>query len=121
MSGEDPRLETIQHRRALLKSRITEIGAEVDSYKARGAAALGGAVFALLMAAGAAYDIVAKKSSLWRTVGLSREGLHWLAGLFAIAGVAMLVIGVARTRRRDLARDAKLAELEEEMADLSDK
>ena len=120
MSGDDTRIQDLRRRGSLLKSQIEEIGAQVDSRKARTAAALGGSVFLLLMAAGAAYDIVNKKSSVWGAVGISREELHWLAGLFAAVGLLLLCVGVARTRRRDPSRDAKLAELELEMAELDD-
>ena len=121
MSGADPRAEDDQDRRSSLESRIKELGAEADSYKAGSAAAFGGAVFLLLIAAGAAYDIVTRKSPLWRAAGLSRGGLHWLAGVFAVAGAALLGIGIFRTRRRNPARDETLAKLEDELADLDEK
>ena len=120
MSAEQPESESIQDRRSSLKSQIRELGAEVDSYKTRTAAALGGGVFALLIAAGAVYDILSNKSSLWRTVGLSREELHWLAGLLTLAGAILLVIGIVRFRRQDRARGARLAALEEELAELGE-
>ena len=121
MSGADLRAEDDQDRRSSLESRIKELGAEADSYKAGSAAAFGGAVFLLLIAAGAAYDIITRKASLWRAVGVSREGLHWLAGLFVVAGAALLGLGIVRTRRGDPARDETLARLEEELANLREK
>ncbi|PYP87178.1 MAG: hypothetical protein DMF61_11075 [Blastocatellia bacterium AA13] len=118
MNGEDSQPITVETRRSVLKSQIRDLAAQVDSYKARTAAALGASVFILLIGAGAVYDILSGKSSLWSAVGLSRQGLSLLAGFCAIAGASLLMIGILRVRRRDRLKEAHLAALEEELADL---
>lgn len=120
MSGEDSQPATVQTRQSALKVQIQDLAAEIDSYKSRTAAALGASAFLLLIGGGALYDILGGKSSLWSAVGISREQLRWLAGLAIVAGALLLLMGIVRVRRRDRAREERLAALEEEYADLGD-
>ena len=115
--SEEPS-ESVQERRRELKSRIEELGGRVDSYKARTAAAMGAGVFILLIAGGAVYDHFTKNRSVWGTLGVSRDGLSWVAGGLVLAGASLLAIGVFRGRRRDTVPNSKLAELENELAEL---
>ena len=101
-----------------MKSRIEELGGRVDSYKARTAAAMGAGVFILLIAGGAVYDNFTKNRSVWGTLGVSRDGLSWVAGGLVLAGAGLLAMGALRARRRDTINNSKLAEFEKELAEL---
>src|SRR5262245_57867454 len=84
-----------------LRSDIRDLGYEIDSRKAAIAAAMGGGVFLLLLAAGAFYDLVSGNTSIWNIVGASRNVIWLVAGLLAAAGAGLLALGVVRHRLRD--------------------
>jgi hypothetical protein len=104
-----------------LRSVILDLGQEIDSYKAVTAAALGGGVFLGLLGAGAIYDIVSGNASVWGAVGITGSQLKSIATL--LSGLSLFLLGLAAVRilRRDRSRDARLARLEEEMADLRER
>ena len=120
MSRGDSEKKPAEDRRSHLKSQIRELGAHVDSNKARTAAHLGGGVFLLLLAAVTIHDLVRGKTSIWQTVGVSREVLHWLGGLLAIGGLVLLLIGIAGRRGADRVRQSRLAALEDELSELEE-
>lgn len=113
------RFDTDNKRVMALRSSISELGEQLDSYKSATAGALGGAAFLLLLAACGAYDLAAGKSGIWLAVGLSGESVRWLTGLLAAAGVLLLGLGLFRQVGRDRSRESRLAEMEEELAVLS--
>jgi len=117
-SGVQP--DSIDRRVRDLQSRIRDVGDEVDAYKAGTAAAMGGAVFCLLLAAGGLYDILTGKASLWTAVGLSREAFDWLVAVLGALSVALFITARIRERRRDLQRETRLAGIELELSDLQD-
>jgi hypothetical protein len=108
----------VDRRLSELRDRISDEGQQLDSYRAKTAAALGGGVFLLLLAIGACYEIISGTSSIWTAIGLTRGGFYVVAGGLVVASLALLVLAWARERRRDLAREARLDKLEQEFADL---
>ncbi len=101
-----------------MRSRISDLGYQVDSYKTKTAAALGGGVFLLLLAAGAAYDLVAGKVGMWLTLGATRETLVWITSGLGAGATILLVFGFRRVRRSEISTKARLEQMEQEYADL---
>jgi hypothetical protein len=104
----------------ILRSSISDLGHQIDSYKTKSAAAAGAGVFLLLLSALAAYDLSTGKSEVWRVQGLSREILVGTAIAFGIGAITLLIYAVARMRRRDHSLDAKLDLMEQEYAELNE-
>lgn len=111
-------MESINARVNDLRSAIGDLGQEIDRYNAGTAAALGGGVFSFLLAAGAGYDIIKGNSTLWFSFGISREMFYLIAAVLALLSVALLALAFYRERARDRSRDARLVELERELAEL---
>jgi membrane protein implicated in regulation of membrane protease activity len=110
--------QLIRERAAQLEARIRELGSEVDDYRAKTAAALGGGVFLLLLAAGAAYDLIAGNAFVWLALGISSNALAGIAVLLGVGGAFLLRTAAARERNRDRQLEARLASLEEELMNL---
>jgi hypothetical protein len=111
-------VETRDAQLASLRSTINDLGHQVDSYKSKTAAALGGGVFLLLLSAGAAYDLVVQKSASWLMLGVTRDTLTLIA--YGLGGLAIMLVllGLLRIRRRDTSLDQKLDKLEQEYAEM---
>jgi hypothetical protein len=103
------------------RSRINDLGHEIDARKAAVARSMGGAVFLLMLAAGATYDLVTRNYSLSIALGVTGETLLRIALCCGLAGIALMAHAIVRLRLRDRLRDAELAELEEAYADLLDR
>ncbi|HKV37700.1 MAG TPA: hypothetical protein VJX67_00695 [Blastocatellia bacterium] len=103
-------------RTQLLKDEIRDLGHEVDSYKTKTAAAMGGGVFLVLLATGGLYDVAVGNDSIGVSVGISQPVFGGIVTAFGVAGLIFLAVGVFRARRRDRGREARLASLEEELA-----
>ena len=101
-----------------LRSSISDLGHQLDSYKTKTAAALGGGVFLLLLAAGAAYDLIGRKSGAWLTLGVTRETLVWTASALGGGAIVLLLGAFVRIRRRDSNLDARLDQMERDYAEL---
>jgi membrane protein implicated in regulation of membrane protease activity len=101
-----------------LRSRISDLAHKIDVHKAKTAASLGAGLFALLLAAGAGYDLIEGKSAAWSMVGVTRSTLTLIAIALAFTGVLLLTIGLLRVKRRDTSRDIELDKMEQEYADL---
>lgn len=101
-----------------LRSSISDLGYQVDSYKTRTAAAIGAGVFLLFLAAGAAYDLVARKGGVWLNLGLPRETLLWIAGALGVSATILLLLGFRRVRMSDTGVRAKLDLMERQYAEL---
>jgi hypothetical protein len=101
-----------------LRSSISDLGYEVDSYQTRPAAALGAGVFLLFLAAGAAYDLVAGRGGVWSFLGVSRQTLTWIAGAVGAVAVILLAIGLRRVKLSDSGRRARLDLMEREYSEL---
>jgi hypothetical protein len=101
-----------------LRSSISDLGHDIDLYKAKTGAALGGGLFLLLLAAGAAYDLITGNRNAWLMLGITRETL--ISILVALAGVATILLGLAfvRLKRRDTSLEIKLDRMEQEYAEL---
>src|SRR5262245_53779838 len=104
-----------------LRSRISDLGHEIDARKTKTAAALGAAVFLLLLSVGCFYDLATGKNSVWATVGVTREMLVWLAIGLAAAAVLMLAVAFISSRHRNEGLPEKLGQLEQEYAELLDR
>jgi hypothetical protein len=118
MASTDP---PIALRIALLKSQIQELGEQIDSYKAKTAGALGGAVFTLLLAAGGVYDLLNGKTSLWSGIGISKELFKWLVPGLAACSLALFALAWVRESKRDRGLNSTLEDLEEELAELRER
>jgi len=101
-----------------IRSSISDLGYQVDSYKTKTAASLGAGVFLLLLAAGAAYDLAAGKVGMWLTLGVTRETLVWITSGLGAAATILLVFGFRRVRRSEISAKARLEQMEQEYADL---
>ena|SRR5262249_21057301 len=101
-----------------LRSSISDLGYEVDSFKARTAAALGLGVFLLLLSAGAAYDLFSARQLVWQMFGVSRESLKWIAAVVGFAAISLLVYGILRIKGSDTAASTRLEQMEQQYAEL---
>ncbi|PYT08690.1 MAG: hypothetical protein DMF60_04215 [Acidobacteria bacterium] len=101
-----------------LRSSISDLGHQVDSYKTKTAAALGGGVFLLLLSAGAGYDLVAHKSASWLMLGVTRETLAWIAYGLGSCAIILVLLALVRIKRRDTSLDARLDQMELEYAEM---
>lgn len=101
-----------------LRSNISDVAHKIDVNKTKTGAALGAGVFALLLAAGAGYDLIEGKAAAWSMVGVTRSTLTLIAIALAVTGVLLLAIGLLRVRRRDASLDIELDRMEQEYADL---
>lgn len=110
--------ETIDDRLKELRSRISDVGSEVDADRAGIAAAMGGGVFLILLAAGAGYDLVMGKAGIWAGVGIDRDMLMWLAIILGAVGLGLVARGIMRKRRGQTQHEKELDELEQQYADL---
>ncbi len=109
-------VEFLEAQLKKMRSSISDLGYQVDSYKTKTAAALGGGVFLLLLAAGAVYDLVAGKVGMW--LGATRETLVWITSGLGAGATILLVFGFRRVQRSEISAKARLEELEQEYADL---
>ena len=101
-----------------LRSSIGDLGHQVDSRKTATAAALGGGVFLLILAIGAAYDLIAHRGGAWLMLGVTRETLSWIAGTLGVGGIVLLALGLVRVRMRDSYPDTRLEKMEQEYEEL---
>jgi hypothetical protein len=111
-------VEFLEAQLKKMRLSISDLGYQVDSYKTKTAAALGGGVFLLLLAAGAVYDLVAGKVGMWLTLGATRETLVWITSGLGAGATILLVFGFRRVQRFEISAKARLEELEQEYADL---
>jgi hypothetical protein len=110
--------ELLDAQLKILRSSISDLGHQVDSRKTVTAAALGGGVFLLLLAVGAAYDLTAQRGAAWLALGVTRDTLGWIAGILGAGSVVLLALGLVRIRTRDGNTDATLEKMEREYAEL---
>ncbi len=101
-----------------LRSNISDLSHQIDSYKTKTAAAIGGGVFLLLLALLATCDLVAGHSGVWLNVGITRENLIWIAIVLGSGAIILLAIGLVLIERRDVELDHRLEQMEEEYAEL---
>src|SRR6185503_176251 len=71
--------ETLDSRLKNLRSGISDLAYQIDTYRSKTAAALGAGVFLSFLATLAAYDLVTGKGGVWLALGITRETLVWLA------------------------------------------
>ena len=116
-----PEALAIDQRLNQTRSRISDLGCEIDARKAAVARSMGGAVFLLMLAAGAAYDLVTHNAALSIALGVTRETLLRIALCCGLGGLALLVHAFVRSRFSDQSRDAELATLEHAYAELLDR
>ena len=101
-----------------LKSQVRELGDAVDSYKARTAGAMGGAVFLLLLGVGGAYDLLNGNQSISTTIGVTQNLFKWVTIILGSTGLVLLLVALRRESKRDRTIERRLARLEDELADL---
>lgn len=118
-ANKDPAdLSLTENRARDLRARISDVAQEIDAHKAKTGAAMGGAVFLLLLAFGAGYDLVSGKIHLWSTFGFTRSTLQWLAAALAASSLLLFGLAALSERRRDRDKEALLDDLEQELAEL---
>jgi high-affinity Fe2+/Pb2+ permease len=101
-----------------LRSNISDLGYQIDSYKTKTAAALGGGVFLTLLAAGAGYDLLTSNGGVWLSVGLDHQQLVWVSGTLAVVALILLVTGFVRLRRRDFEAQSRLDQMERQYSEI---
>lgn len=113
-------VESVDAHLVRLRSSISDLGHDIDLYKAKTGAALGGGVFLLLLAAGAAYDLITGKGTAWLALGIARQTL--ISIVVGFAGVAIILLGIAlvRLKQRDTSLEIELDRMEQEYAELLD-
>lgn len=104
-----------------LRLLIKEAGNQTDLDKAKTAGALGAAVFSLMLALGAAYDLATGNPSLQIALGVSKNMLIVITVALGLSSLVLFAIAAMRERRRNGEQAAKLDELEEELAQLLDR
>jgi hypothetical protein len=115
---DSDKVESLDIQLKNLRSSISDLGYQVDSYKTKTAAALGAGVFLSFLVALAAYDLVAGKGGVWLILGITRETLVWMASGLGIAAIILLLVGFRRLRLSDSAVRARLDSMEREYAEL---
>src|SRR5690349_15435034 len=105
-----PDNDSVESRLIQLRSNINDLGHAIDLYKAKTGAALGAGVFLLLLAAGAAYDLITDKGKAWLALGIARDALILIAVGLAVAAFTSLGIALIRVKRRDIGLDTQLDE-----------
>lgn len=108
-------LQHLKKEIAELRNQISDLAMQVDAYKARKGGAAGGAVFLLLLAVMAGYDLMNGKAGLWAMVGITAELLKFLVVAFVVVGLVLLAFVWFSGRRRGNLPEMKLAELEDEL------
>lgn len=111
-------VESVDAQLKNLRSSISDLGYQVDSYKTTTAAALGGGVFLLLLAAGATYDLVTRTGGIWLMLGVTREAFIWITIALGCTALLLLAFGLRRVRETDFALRARLEQMELEYAEL---
>lgn len=111
-------VETVDAQLKSLRSSISDLGYQVDSYKTRTAAALGAGVFLLLLAALSAYDLIVGRGGVWLMVGLNRATLIWITSGLGSCATILLLLGFHRLSRSDIGARARLDQMERQYAEL---
>lgn len=112
--------ESIDAQLTNLRSSISDLAYQIDLYKTKTGAALGGGVFMLLLAAGASYDLIIGKSAAWSMIGMTHQTLISIATGLVVGAILLLAIGLLRAKRRDASLDIKLDQMEHEYSELLD-
>ena len=112
--------EAIDAQLTSLRSSISDLAHQIDLYKTKTGAALGGGVFMLLLAAGASYDLFVGKSATWSMIGMTHQTLTSIATGLVVGAILLLAIGLLRAKRRDPGLDIKLDQMEQEYSELLD-
>lgn len=115
---DSDKVDSLDTQLSRLRSGISDLGYEIDSYKTKTAAALGVGVFLTFLTALAAYDLAVGKGGVWLIVGITRESLTWLARGLGVTALILLVYGFRRVRRTDTSIRNRLDSMEREYADL---
>jgi hypothetical protein len=110
--------ESIDTQLTNLRSSISDLAHQIDLYKTKTGAALGGGVFLLLLAAGAYYDLIAGKAAAWSMIGLTHQTLLSIATGLVVGAIVLLALGLVRLKRRDANLDTRLDQMEQEYAEL---
>lgn len=101
-----------------LRSDISDLAVVIDAHKAKIARGVGGGVFLFALAALATYDLLTGKSGLWLSIGVAQEALLLVAIGLSILSLSAFAYALLVDKRRDLAVEARMKELEDELDDL---
>lgn len=104
----------------LLRSRISDLGFELDAEKAGLGLAMGAGVFLILLAGLAGYDLMTGKAGIWLAIGITQDTLKLAVYGCGGVGVALITYALIKRLRRDRKREAELDELEQEYSRLLD-
>jgi hypothetical protein len=110
--------ESIDDQLRNLRSNISDLGYEIDSFKAKTAAALGLGVFLLALSALAMFDVLSVKQVVWQMLGVTRDALIWIAAIGGSASVTLLLFGFLRVKRSDTGASTRLEQMEQQYAEL---
>ena len=111
-------VESIDAQLQHLRSNISDLGYQLDSYRTKTAGALGAGVFLMFLAALAGYDLAVGKGAAWSVLGITRESMVWIASGLALAAAILLLVGIRRLRMSDTEGPARLESMEREYAEL---
>jgi hypothetical protein len=114
----EPGADILERRARVLRSKISDLATEIDAYKANIARCAGGGVFLFALAGLATYDLLTGKSGLWLSIGVTHENLLWLAIGLGAGAIAAFAYALILDRKRDTARENRMAELESELEQL---
>lgn len=112
---------SIEKRILEVRSRIGDLGFEIDAEKAGLGLAMGAGVFLILLGGLAGYDLMTGKAGIWVAVGVTRDALQWIAYGCGGVGAAFIIQAIVRRLGRDRKREIELADLEQEYAQLLDR
>jgi len=111
-------VESLDAQLQHLRSNISDLGYQLDSYRTKTAAALGAGVFLMFLAALTGYDLAVGKGAAWSVLGITRESMVWIASGLAVAAAILLLVGIGRLRMSDTEGPARLESMEREYAEL---
>ncbi len=111
-------VESLDAQLQHLRSNISDLGYQLDSYRTKTAAALGAGVFLMFLAVLAGYDLAVGKGAAWSVLGITRESMVWIASGLAVAAAILLLVGIGRLRMSDTEGPARLESMEREYAEL---
>ena len=115
---DSDRVESLDTQLKNLRTSISDLGYQVDSYKTKTAAALGSGVFMLFLGVLVAYDLVTGRGGVWLFLGITREALVWMASGLGVTAIVLLLVGFRRVRLADTGVRANLDSMEREYAEL---
>ena len=74
----------------------------------------------LLLALGGAHDVFSHNTSISGAIGISQDAFRGVVIALGVAGASLMLLGAIRRWRRDRDSEARLADMQQELARLED-